>query len=132
MQSDYAYKLGRWSLHSSHSSNLLYKALKITPPLRVFEMAISLLTLPYELREQIIMPLLYQEGSIKLQRPVENPSVFTPPIVQVCKMLREEAIRVFYYVNTFTWTIDPEAVSSTFCSCMMHAPEILSDIVQSS
>ena len=95
-------------------------------------MAISLLTLPYELREQIIMPLLYQEGSIKLQRPVENPSVFTPPIVQVCKMLREEEIRVFYYVNTFTWTIDPEAVSSTFCSCMMHAPEILSDIVQSS
>ena len=68
MQSDYAYKLGRWSLHSSQSSNLLYKALKITPPLRVFEMAISLLTLPYELREQIIMPLLYQEGSIKLQR----------------------------------------------------------------
>lgn len=78
------------------------------------------------------MPLLYQEGSITLQRPVESPSVFTPPIVQVCKMLREEAIRVFYYINTFTWTIDPEAVSSTSCSCMMHTPEILTDIVQSS
>jgi hypothetical protein len=119
-------------LYSSHFSSLLYKALEITSLLLVSGMGISLLTLPYELREQIIMPLLYQEGSITLQRPVESPSIFTPPIIQVCKVLREEAIRVFYYANTFTWTIDPEAVSSTFNSCMIHALEILSDVVQPS
>jgi hypothetical protein len=75
-------------------------------------MPTSLLALPYELREQILMPLLYEEGSIKLQRPVESPAIFTPPIIRVCKLLREEAVKVFCRVNTFTWTIDSEAVSS--------------------
>ena len=71
----------------------------------------SLLTLPYELREQILTDVLYHKDSIKLQYPGEHPDVFTPPITQVCKWLREEAVRVFYHINTFLWTIDPEAVS---------------------
>ena len=88
----------------------------------------SLLTLPYELREQILADVLYHKDSIKLQYPDEHPDVFTPPITQVCKWLREEAVRVFYHVNTFVWTIDPEAVSldrgsslgATFLSDVSH------------
>lgn len=91
-------------------------------------MPTSLLNLPYELREQILAAVLYHENSIKLQYPVENPDVFTPPVTQVCKLLREEAVRVFYHVNTFVWTIDPEAVSlnrgfglgATFLSDVSH------------
>lgn len=71
----------------------------------------SLLNLPYELREQILAAVLYHKNSIKLQYPVESPDLFTPPVTQVCMRLREEAVRVFYHVNTFVWTIDPEAVS---------------------
>lgn len=74
-------------------------------------MPVALLTLPYELREQILTSLLRKGGSIKLQHTVEDPAIFTPPISQVCAILREETIRIFYHVNTFTWTIDPEAVS---------------------
>lgn len=74
-------------------------------------MPAPLLNLPYELREQILTVVLYHEDSIKLQYPVESPDMFTPAITQVCKLLREEAVRVFYHVNTFMWTIDPEAVS---------------------
>jgi hypothetical protein len=74
-------------------------------------MPVSLLTLPYELREQVLTTLLGHKSSIRLQSPVENRAVFTSPIMQVCKPLREEAIRIFYQVNAFTWTIDPEAVS---------------------
>lgn len=73
-------------------------------------MTVSLLTLPYELREQILTSLLRKSGSIKLQHTVENPAIFTPSISQVCTILREETIRIFYHINTFTWTIDPEAV----------------------
>ena len=91
-------------------------------------MPTSLLNLPYELREQILAAVLYHETSIKLQYPVENPNVFTPPVTQVCKLLREEAVRAFYHVNTFVWTIDPEAVSldrgsglvATFLSDVSH------------
>jgi hypothetical protein len=74
-------------------------------------MSSPLLNLPYELREQILAAVLYHEYSIKLQYPTENRNLFTPAITQVCKLLREEAVRVFYHVNTFVWTIDPEAVS---------------------
>lgn len=74
-------------------------------------MPVSLLTLPYELREQVLTTLLSHRGNIKLQAPIETRSLFASPIMQVCKPLREEAIRVFYQVNTFTWVIDPEAVS---------------------
>jgi hypothetical protein len=95
-------------------------------------MPTSLLTLPYEIREQILIPILYKEVSIRLQRPIESPAVFTPPITQVCKLLREEAVRVFYHVNTFTWTIDSEAVSSDLYLSTIYALEILSDIVRSS
>jgi hypothetical protein len=74
-------------------------------------MPISLLTLPYELREQVLTTLLSHKSNIRLQPPIENRTVFTSPIMQVCKPLREEATRIFYQVNAFTWTIDPEAVS---------------------
>jgi hypothetical protein len=74
-------------------------------------MPVSLLTLPYELREQILTTLLSHNSNIRLQHPIENRTVFTSPITQVCKPLREEAIRIFYQTNAFTWTIDPEAVS---------------------
>lgn len=78
---------------------------------RTAAMPISLLTLPYELREQVLTTLLSHKSNIRLQEPIESRSLFTAPIVQVCKPLREEAIRVFYQVNAFTWVIDPEAVS---------------------
>ncbi|KAM0689627.1 hypothetical protein Q7P36_010498 [Cladosporium allicinum] len=71
-------------------------------------MPVSLLTLPYELREQILTALLSHKPNIRLQSPIENRAVFTPPIAQVCKPLREEAIRIFYQTNAFTWTMDPE------------------------
>lgn len=74
-------------------------------------MPVSLVTLPYELREQILISLLCESGSIKLQHTTDCKSAFTPPISQVCRLLRDEAVRVFYEVNTFTLTIDPEAVS---------------------
>ena len=91
-------------------------------------MSSSLLNLPYELREHILAAVLYRDDSIKLQYPVESPDVFTPPVIQVCKWLREEAVRVFYHINTFIWTIDPEAVSldrgsslgATFLSDVSH------------
>lgn len=76
-------------------------------------MPVSLLTLPYELREQVLTTLLSHKSNIRLQHPIESRAVFTSPITQVCKALREEAIRVFYQANAFTWTIDPEAVSTT-------------------
>jgi hypothetical protein len=75
-------------------------------------MPVSLLTLPYELREQILTTLLSHKLNIRLQTPIENRAIYTSPITQVCIPLREEAIRVFYQVNAFTWTIDPEEVSS--------------------
>ena len=94
-----------------HYGKSNWKVLRSSPKPSSSKMPSSLLTLPYELREQILADVLYHKGSIKLQYPVEHPDVFTPPITQVCKLLREEAIRVFYHINTFLWTIDPEAVS---------------------
>ena len=74
-------------------------------------MPVSLLTLPYELREQILTSLLCKGGSIKLQQTTECKAALRIPISQVCRILRDEAVRLFYRVNTFTLTIDPEAVS---------------------
>jgi hypothetical protein len=74
-------------------------------------MPISLLTIPYELREQIITYLLYQEDRIGLQHPSATRDHLTPPIAQVCNLLREEAIGIFYHINTFEWTLDPDTVS---------------------
>lgn len=74
-------------------------------------MPVSLLTLPYELREQILACLLCKKSSIKLQHTTECKAALKLPISQVCRLLREEAIRLFCQVNTFTLTIDPEAVS---------------------
>lgn len=85
-------------------------------------MPASLLNLPCELREQILGAVLYHEDCIKLQYPAENPGVFTPAVTQVCKTLRDEAVRVFYHINTFVWTIDPEAVRpvTETLACMHH------------
>jgi hypothetical protein len=69
-----------------------------------------LLTLPYELREQILTLLLCKSGSIVLQQCKGSKRIFNPPVSQVCTILREQAVQVFCQVNTFTWVIDPEAV----------------------
>lgn len=76
------------------------------------KMPVSLLLLPYELREQILTSLLSTEGSIMLQCRGKSRSIFTPSISQVCQVLRDEAIQVFSRVNTFHWSTDSEAVSS--------------------
>ena len=73
----------------------------------------SLLALPCELREQILISLLQSE-SIKLQQPAACKNVYTPPISQVCRLLRDHAIGIFYHINSFIWLIDPEAVGLTF------------------
>lgn len=74
-------------------------------------MVASLLSLPMELREQIIAPVVYERGTIEIQYPIwADKSVFVPPIAQVCKALREEAIQAFYRVNVFTWVMEPEGV----------------------
>ncbi|GAB7332233.1 hypothetical protein MBLNU13_g04085t1 [Cladosporium sp. NU13] len=86
-------------------------------------MPVSLLSLPYELREQILISLLCKNGSIKLQHTTDNKSALTPPISQVCRLLREEVIRVFYKVNTFTLTIDPEATELADHVCCLPNTE---------
>lgn len=74
-------------------------------------MSASLMSIPYELREQIIQPLVRTPGTVGLQYPLwADKSVFVPPISQVCKCLRKEAVEVFYRTNVFVWKIDPEAV----------------------
>jgi hypothetical protein len=74
-------------------------------------MPASFMTLPYELREQIIQPLVRTPGTVGLQHPLwADKTVFVLPIAQVCKALRKEAIEVFYRANVFMWKIDPEAV----------------------
>ncbi|KAM0722373.1 hypothetical protein Q7P37_001814 [Cladosporium fusiforme] len=71
----------------------------------------SLLGLPAELREQIIGQVVYNRGTMELQYPIwADKSVFVPPIFQVCKPLREDAIQAFYRVNVFTWVMEPEGV----------------------
>ena len=91
--------------------NILYEFLRNMSIPLLCTMSGSLLSLPYELREQILTSLLCKSGSIKLQHTTDSKTAITPPIAQVCRLLREEAVRVFYKVNTFTLTIDPEAVS---------------------
>jgi len=74
-------------------------------------MPASFVTLPYELREQIIQPLVCTGGTIGLQYPLwADKTVFVPPIAQVCKSLRNDAVEIFYRANVFVWKIDPEAV----------------------
>ena len=69
------------------------------------------MTLPFELREQILTPVVQATGTIDLQYPLwADKSVFVPPIAQVCKELREEVFQVFYRVNVFVWRIDSEPV----------------------
>lgn len=74
-------------------------------------MVASLLSLPIELIDQIFATVVYVEDTIELQHPISvGKSIFVSPITQVCKPLREEAIRVFFLVNEFTWVMDPEEV----------------------
>jgi hypothetical protein len=76
-------------------------------------MPASFMSLPFELREQILFPVVQVDGTIGLQYPLwadTNRSVFVPPIAQVCKSLREEVFQFFYRANVFLWLIDPEAV----------------------
>lgn len=76
-------------------------------------MPASFMTLPYELREQILLPVVQARGTIELQYPLwadTDKSGFIPPIAQVCKILREEAFQCFYRANVFIWKIDSEAV----------------------
>jgi hypothetical protein len=74
-------------------------------------MPASLMTLPYELREQILQPLVRTPGTVGLQYPLwADKSVFAPAVAQVCRALRKEAVEVFYRANVFVWKIDPEAV----------------------
>jgi hypothetical protein len=74
-------------------------------------MPASLMTLPYELREQIIQPLVRTPGTVGLQHPLwADKTVFVLPISQVCKALRKETVEVFYRANVFVWKIDPEAI----------------------
>ena len=74
-------------------------------------MPVSLLALPCELREQILTALLLQSRSIRLHHNTGCKAVLTPAISQVCRVLRDEAVRVYYRVNDFTLTFDPEEVS---------------------
>lgn len=71
----------------------------------------SLLSLPIELIDQILATVVYVEDTIELQYPISVcKSIFVSPITQVCKALREEAIKGFFLVNEFTWVMDPEEV----------------------
>lgn len=74
-------------------------------------MSASLLSIPYELREQILIPLICRKSNVELQYPTPDRTTFAFPIMRVCKSLRGEAIRLFYRTNVFLWIIDPEAVS---------------------
>lgn len=74
-------------------------------------MPASFVTLPYELREQIIQPLVRTPGTVGLQYPLwADKSDFILPIAQVCRSLRNDAVEIFYRANVFVWKIDPEAV----------------------
>lgn len=74
-------------------------------------MTATLEGLPTELLEIILLPLLQQTGTVELQAPIwADKTVFVPPIYQVCKRLRQEAIRIFYHSNVFVWVIDPDEI----------------------
>jgi hypothetical protein len=67
----------------------------------------SLLQLPYEIRQVIFQYALRQKGTIELQHPFwAHPSPFPQPLFQLCRLLCDEALRAFYESNTFLWVID--------------------------
>jgi hypothetical protein len=66
-----------------------------------------LLSLPYELRQQILRFCLLESGTIELQRPLwVGHETFTQPLFRTSKQLREEALEAFYKANTFVWVVD--------------------------
>lgn len=76
-------------------------------------MPASFMTLPFELREQILIPVVRTRATIELQYPLwadTDKSVFTPAVAQVCRLLREEVFQCFYRANVFVWKIDSEPV----------------------
>ena len=93
-------------------------------------MSASLLRIPYELREQILIPLICQKGNVELQYPTPDRTAFAFPIARVCRSLREEAIRLFYQSNVFLWNMDPEAVSpNTPTIRSLHVDDFLVQIL---
>jgi len=71
------------------------------------------MTLPFELREQILIPVVRTRATIELQYPLwadSDKSVFAPPVAQVCRELREEVFQCFFRANVFVWKIDSEPV----------------------
>ena len=77
-------------------------------------MSASLLSLPYELRANILLPLLNHKGTIELQQPIwADKSVFVHPLTQVCHCLRAQTIALFYQANVFVWVLDPEEDSKS-------------------
>jgi hypothetical protein len=76
-------------------------------------MPASFMTLPFELREQILIPVVRTRATIELQYPLwadTDKSVFAPHVAQVCRELREEVLQCFYRANVFVWKIDSEPV----------------------
>jgi hypothetical protein len=107
----YLYKTTLYSL--THLD--IYKHIQIdttsTHRHSLHKMPASFMTLPYELREQILFSVVQARGTIQLQFPLwGDKDVFVLPVAQVCKDLREEVVQVFYRANVFVWLIDPEQV----------------------
>lgn len=96
---------------------IIYTYTQRTPPAAHWQylatMPASFMTLPFELREQILLPVVRTRATIELQYPLwadTDKSVFAPPVAQVCRVLRVEAFQCFYRANVFVWKIDSEPV----------------------
>ena len=72
---------------------------RATPWHYLAAMPASFMTLPFELHEQILFPIVRTRATIELQYSLwadTDKSVFVPPIAQVCGELREEIFQCFY------------------------------------
>ena len=66
----------------------------------------TLLSLPYELRQQILRLSLTQVGTLELQLPPwTGYEHFRQPLFRTCKQLRHESLEAFYNGNTFLWIV---------------------------
>ncbi|KAF2719793.1 hypothetical protein K431DRAFT_286431 [Polychaeton citri CBS 116435] len=64
----------------------------------------SLMGLPYELREQILQPVLLSSDLLETQPPLWGSNAdFVHPVMQVCRLLRAEALETFFRTNRFRW-----------------------------
>lgn len=82
----------------------------LTPP------RVSLLGLPYELREQILKYALKSRGAVELQYPAwSGLSVFNNPLFQISRSLRQESIAAFYEVSeTIAQCVTSRLILTTF------------------